>query len=387
MGESSIPTLWLADHHLGDSRGHHMNYNRALAQAAEASGWNVRILCKKGAGKDALPGISPIRIFRDDLRARPPGWAAGSHRLLGALDRISAFRFRGDLARGMRGVAGGDVVFAQMLAPRHLRAWMEWHSACGEGSRPSLVLHLGYDPSRFVGYPGLAAAVRALRHDAHCVTDSERLAPAYEKILGVPVSVLPHVVPLATPQPGGRADDSPPQILSLGNPRREKGFLDLAEAAKTAEGLRFVFQVNDPDPECREAVGALRARNSPAIRLIENHLDEREYFRHLQESDVVAVPYHLDTYRDRTSGIFCEALVAGKPVIATRGSWMSTEVEKHSLGWLVPERDPAGLRDVLRRLPAELPGVSARSRELAAAYRQHFSGGQFIAGLRSLISR
>jgi len=47
----------------------------------------------------------------------------------------------------------------------------------------------------------------------------------------------------------------------------------------------------------------------------------------LLAADVVLVPYSSDAYRYRTSGIFAEAVALGKPVITTRGSWMSDGID------------------------------------------------------------
>lgn len=367
-------TLWLADHLLADALGHHANYNRALAMAASHAGWDPHILGRRGADPRLLGGIAFDGIFSRDLRACPPAWAASSPLALRALDALSRVRFRNDLERGLGHVREIDAVFAQMLAPRHLRSWLEWHAT--RPKPPHLVLHLGYDPTRFAAYPGLASAIATASPRCHYVSDSERLCARYEDALGVQVHFIPHVVPQATPRPSPSRTDGVPVVLFLGSPRREKGFNDLASAALRGRGLRFIVQVNDPEPACRESVEALRAAPDGTVRLIERRLSEEEYFDALREADVVAVPYHLDVYRDRTSGIFCEALAAGKPVLTTRDSWMSANMD--GSGWIVSERQPEDLLRVLEQIPGELASVSARALGRAEYFRRQFSGENFM---------
>jgi glycosyltransferase involved in cell wall biosynthesis len=99
------------------------------------------------------------------------------------------------------------------------------------------------------------------------------------------------------------------------------------------------------------------------------------------------LPYHLDKYRDRTSGIFCEALVSGKPVVTTEGSWMSAELARAGLGWLVPERNVEALVETICRAIREY-GVEARkSLRLAPQYRAKFSGENFIENLARLADK
>ena len=47
--------------------------------------------------------------------------------------------------------------------------------------------------------------------------------------------------------------------------------------------------------------------------------------RMLRAADVLLMPYRVDTYKERTSGVFCEALSAGKPVIVSQGSLMGLQ--------------------------------------------------------------
>ena len=63
---------------------------------------------------------------------------------------------------------------------------------------------------------------------------------------------------------------------------------------------------------------------------------------------------------DRTSGVFCEAMTSGKPVITTEGSFLGLEVAREGIGWLVRDRDPDSVAQAIRRA-IERTGTSRRT--------------------------
>ena len=66
------------------------------------------------------------------------------------------------------------------------------------------------------------------------------------------------------------------------------------------------------------------------LELIEKTLNENDYQELLNCSDVVLIPYDQAIYHSNTSGIFTEAVGAGKPVIVTKNTWMSYYLDKAS---------------------------------------------------------
>ena len=383
-------TLWLADHELVDRIGHHLFYNCSLASGARAEGMNAIVLCQKNYLFEPLDGTEMEAFFRRDWRARPPAWAVRSRRLLDLLEKLSRRRFFSDLGRGRppARLTAGDVIFAQMLAPRHLAGWLHWLGGLPPDRAPALTVHLGYDPSRFADDAGIKAGFQrvekaGLGSKVHLISDSEPLAAPYENFLHRKVKVLPHVVPPGIAVRKNRTAGSPVSFCYLGNPRREKGFVEIAAAVQqlSGAGMRFVLQVVSPDAACAESVARLKSAAWPNVELIEGLLTRDDYLARLEGADVMVVPYHLDKHGDRTSGIFCEALVAGKPVITTENSWMSLETAASGVGWLVPERNAAALAAVITRAVREYPVVVQKSLSLAAQYEQEFSGQNFVRNL------
>lgn len=382
-----VSRLLLVDHLLRDGVGHHLGYNLALADAAARSGLDAVIIAAREFDGGLADGITSQALFRRDYRADPPPWIARNHRFLNWLERWCDARFAADL-RGLPVVTGRDALFAQMIAPRHFLRWVKWLSwVPGE---PVLVLHLGYRPERFANprlREALAKLSRAARRRLIFATDSEKLTRPFSEALGAPVHYLPHVMSYAVA--GSEPPRAEPVVYVAGNARREKGFAEVVGAvertlaAGNPDRLRFVVQCNHPDSV---SAGVLSRRPSagPFLEWIEKPLDDAAYVRRLSEADVVLLPYHTDLYAMRTSGIFCECRVSGKPVVATRGTWAGDRVAHDGGGWLIEERSTEALVAVLRRIPQEIETVAARARDLAPAARCEFDRDTFLKGLLQL---
>ncbi|WP_308256111.1 glycosyltransferase [Geminocystis sp. GBBB08] len=53
-----------------------------------------------------------------------------------------------------------------------------------------------------------------------------------------------------------------------------------------------------------------------------------EYYQLLMSADLLVIPYNVNSYRYRTSGVLTESLAAGKPVIVPKNSWLASQVDE-----------------------------------------------------------
>ena len=384
--------LYLSDPLLKGVAGHHLGYNLALADAARRAGVPAELVTHRDFEPDLANGCPTHRIFQTDHRFEPPKCMARNQRLLAWLATWSAFRFGRNL-KHFPAVRSSEAVFAQMLAPRHFLEWLKWFHA--QVNPPVLFLHLGYSPEKFSD-PRIVNSFHALskrrRERIVLLTDSEKLVPSFEQIFGDKVHHLPHVISYDIPAPESRPRRKPLEIFAPGNARREKGFVEVCRAAEVisasgmADDFRFVIQCHDPDPVCAVTLKEGIAKGS-CIEWIPRPLPDQEYTERLARADALLLPYHLDQYARRTSGIFCEARVAGKPVVTTRGSWAGDRVLREGGGWLVEERDVAALTGALMDLPSEFDKQAADAVALAGNARKEFHRDSFMAGMLDLFSR
>jgi glycosyltransferase involved in cell wall biosynthesis len=387
-------TLWLADHLLVSERGHHVSYNGFIADSARRAGLDARILCARECDAEVPGGFRMHRIFRKDLRNDPSPLLSRSRLALDILEILAKRRFESDLLHGIppADVGRDDIIFAEMLAPRNLVGWLRWLRSFPKGREPTLALHLGYAAERFGANPEIPQLLGSLKQSgklarARFVTDSDMLREKYQAILQQPVAHLPLVISRRASEcykPPG----TPPHFVCLGNARQEKGFaeilaaIDILNADGRPPDARFTLQSSDPDVPSAAARASFRSAKS--VSLITRPLDDDGYLQLLKDADVLLLPYHVDKYHDRTSGVFCEALTAGKPAITTEGSFLGLEVVREGIGWLVRDRDPDSVAQAIRRATSELGRVAARCAELMPRYKPMFHPDTFVSQLLGL---
>ena len=380
--------LLLVNQQLRNDVGHHVDFNRCIANAAAAT-INPVVVAHREFDASILRPHRVEGIFRSDWRSQPPGWIARNGRLLGILENISAVRFRSDLRRFGALVSPDDLVFAQMVAPRHLEAWLSWMA--GQETPPYLFLHFGYQPYRFRGAE-TRLALRCLQRDrqakTYFVTDSEKMVGPLEEVLGSKVWHLPHVLQWSAASDEQGKQEGSPIFFAAGNARYEKGFPELVEAANEIKDLlaskqcRLRVQCHEPDPLSR---CALESRpHLEGIEWIDRTLSRFEYESAMNSCHAVLLPYHLDHYGLRTSGVFCEARAAGKPVVATKGSWAGDRISREGGGWLCEERNAVSLANAVRKAVETHAAVAKQALLLQSAARQEFSPARFVDNLLHL---
>jgi glycosyltransferase involved in cell wall biosynthesis len=137
--------------------------------------------------------------------------------------------------------------------------------------------------------------------------------------------------------PASRSPDRLLHIVYLGDARSEKGYARLPQlvldAAAAQLSVRFTIQSNFsvPGGEGRTAKARARLSSLPldyCVNLITEPLAGDAYRRLLLEADVVVLPYDAEAYASRSSGVFVEALAAGRPVIVPAGTWMAAELAR-----------------------------------------------------------
>src|SRR5262249_9737226 len=128
-----------------------------------------------------------------------------------------------------------------------------------------------------------------------------------------------------------------PRVVFLGGARTEKGFPLLVEAIRELLDYKIDWSIqchlDDPsDTISAEARQILDRIVSPPRHRIPEALDSSEYYGLVNSADLIVLPYRERFYRSRTSGIFVEALSAGKPVVTTAGTWMADHIDNGAAG-------------------------------------------------------
>ena len=265
-------------------------------------------------------------------------------------------------------IAAGDIVHVHGL-------WLwQYHRALAEARRSGkphmLSIHGMLEPAavRFSRWKKRLAFVAYQNADLHSApvlhaTAGPELATIRSKGLSQPVVVIPPGVDV--PAISNSPSISRRTALFIGRIHPQKGLLELIQAWAMTRPLAWRLVIAGPDQSGHRTRVEHAAEQLGIAEQIVWHgaVFGQEKSRLLFDADLVVAPSHSENF----GIVVAEALVHGKPVIATHGMpWECLETE--SCGWWV-RSDPESLASALKgatNLPREvLSEMGERGRTLA----------------------
>ena len=388
-----IEDLLLIDPELGNSGGHYQSYADTLRRACG----------QLGIGFSALGGRGSTAPAFDPINARfVPQWLGGAlvNPFLGGWRMERQIR-----AHANARVSSRTLVFAATANHRHYAALGRWLENIDEQMAPKLSVLLRfpqYDSRRGRWYAtahltrrGLASLGRAARRrDIRLVADSEGLAAEYRQLTTLPVTALPipHMLSERRPRPQpGRIT----RIGYFGEARREKGFECLVQAIEilgkadhctpfelvVQSYVRAGFEEQGAAAACAR-LGTARFAN---VRVLEGSLDTQRFYDEFLACDAVLMPYVVERYRTRNSGVFADALAAGIAVVVTRGTWMQEQLAQgFGAGLTIPEGDAAALAGAIVEIAQRREEMTQDARASAANWCELHDPVGFVGALADL---
>ncbi len=210
------------------------------------------------------------------------------------------------------------------------------------------------------------------------LVDNDLLGKYYEKWFAKPLDVLPILHTCDYPH-------SPPQenkklIFSwLGGPAPAKGLKLISQLVKiddpTAEKIQLSVSETTPLP---------KICNKITVHLRKEILSEDEYYASLFNSDAILLPYDPKIYKWRSSGIFVEAITAGKVPLVHEKTWMASELKKHNLHELIVDwNHPCFFSKALALLENKL--IRLKLEKMQLAYKEMHNEQAFSRKIQTLI--
>ena len=380
------PRLFLADPSLVGHSGHCLDYFAALVPSARARGYEPVLLGNRAVapGLRDAHGVIPAFTHWCDARYGSPERTRRLH--------------EGDLARELLDVSrrfevtAADVFLVNTLRHWALRGVVDWLESLPEGACPTVALVLHFtafpNPARSDGTvefyrQAFARIARSPARDRiRLFADSESLIDEYTALapeLEFALAPIPHV--REEPQearPGGAF-----RVGSVGEARENKGFHLLPRLVRRAaeagvHGVEFHLHSFAQDPNSAFLRRALAGLRHPSVRLYPDEMPAGEYRRFLASLDLVVLPYTLDNYHAQTSGVFAEAVAAGKLVVVPRGSWMARQLAAFGGGAAFNPGDAEGFARVTLGVIADRERLSEGRAERVRRWRAVHNPDRFL---------
>lgn len=217
-------------------------------------------------------------------------------------------------------------------------------------------------------------------------TENDALAEVYRQQFKINTTILP--VPLHMFQPT-QTKAKKVRLGFFGYSKTEKGFHLLPEAIEICRAkhlpVEFIVQLKHSNWE-RETIATERQLRRMPVTLIKGTMNNADYAAKTDAVDVTPLPYDPERFGPRGSGIFTEAVAAGRPIIAAQGIYAATSIERDEAeGEIFSPYDGAALAAAIERLLPRLAKCQARAAERADKFARRHSGDPNIDVLLSFL--
>ncbi len=336
-------TVLIVDEEFSSFGGHHAAYDLPIIEELERRRIPCVLLTDMKLGSETSPfRVLPAFNTRAAVALRSSFVPQLVTRILSSL--VGNLVTSWDLVRKVTPhTASGDlIVLARPLSRTRIAygVWLWYLKRLGR--RLSVIYVVHNEPEPLFG-----SQIRILRrlaqgHHLEFVAHSPAIAAQVGQYLGFQPKViaLPFKPYDLVDRPSGRKGAVRFAFLGLGH--HSKGLDLVLQAVKLCaelvDGNKMEFTIQCYLPFRDHAAEELHRSAKElsvtitSIILIEHELRPSEYLLELQRSDVVLVPHRLDTYRYALSGVFADAMAAGRPVIVAEGSYMSELVRESGAG-------------------------------------------------------
>jgi glycosyltransferase involved in cell wall biosynthesis len=321
--------------------GHHWNLDRGLIRELRRSGVAYRLFCALRADGQVVQGLGAephfrfhpyetlavLSRYRDfdaflEFNARAYGDLMALNRRLDYAESLivvhtTVFRMLHGIARWLAA--------APLPASSRLALIFPHESGLGEPSRSEREKAAFYRQ-------GFAGLNRAAGTKVELYTLSAKQSAEFGELAGRPVPRLPY----PSTAVAWRRDHGTPRrearrkrrVLFCGESTIRKGFQLLpeiiAEVGNRRSDVEFVVQLNGWELN-QSGIEAFEtfARRRYDTRCLKGFVPEEDYYRLMDDADLLLLPYQSSAYRSGTSAVFEEAMYLGKPTVVPPDTMMA----------------------------------------------------------------
>jgi hypothetical protein len=231
--------------------------------------------------------------------------------------------------------------------------------------------------------------------DVDICVDTETFQRDVQRQTGHVLKVWPMMAVSRMPEPGAVAHEGngsngtngAKHIVSPIQAQSAKGFPELVALAERLHGrldrgeLRFTARA--PVAGLGGSINRAAERIArQGVHLVKGNMTDAEYVDLVASADLVLIPYQVRQFRTKTSGVTIDALLAGKPVVATRGTWAGGLVERFGAGLTYTEGDVGSMQSAVSEVIRDIDAYRTRVAEIRDVVAAEHDPKQLLDFLR-----
>jgi len=305
------------------------------------------------------------RSFQHDLEALPPDLCTPDHLMV--ITAVSQNQLSGVVDfMHTRPPDSLPKVICQLMFPP---SWTPW----GRTARHSEAYYRKafQKASRFIG------------DKLFFTTENAAIARIYRERYGLKTTTLP--IPFAIARRSNQTEKTI-RLGFFGYSKSAKGFHLLPEVAVICQNagldVEFLIQIQHSGWERATIEAERKLRSLPNVRLIEGVLNSDDYVRETNLADVVLLPYHPVLFGMGGSGIFTESVAAGKPIIASEGTFAAESIRTgEAQGEVFAPYTASAFAAAIFRLLPRMSECGTRAAAHAEAFARRHSGDAYVDAL------
>jgi glycosyltransferase involved in cell wall biosynthesis len=207
------------------------------------------------------------------------------------------------------------------------------------------------------------------------LTLTDPLAEELTGLLGSPVGVAPMPLPYADPleYSSPKPPSALPRVAILGGMRTEKGshlIPDIIRACRSQVPVEFLVHLTNNTLSADVVEKLTAIVDEPHVSVIDQPMSRPQYYAAVASADLGLFPYEVIPYRQRTSGVFGEMVAFGKPVVATRGTWLAQQIEAgRAAGTIFDDLEPNSIAAAVARCVDDLERLTRLAQALGPRWR------------------
>jgi len=380
--------LLVLENNLRERLGHFLNSTIGLTEEAKRSGRfsSTHVFCNKRAKKEIIQLTGATPTF-DDV-----SWK--KHWRLGARQSMECYgaRFSSNCQRIVN-PGPDDILMVPTALENQVYGLALLLESLPESGRPQVVLNFHMDDllldpirARATQY-AFERLANACSKPAIISAPTPEFVDALDQVSGrLKATLFP--MPQNYGEPAGDKEIietcNPATIAILGRPLSRKGSTNVVKVIrrvlKAAPDTRFLIQATARVPSQLLLVASSR------VTVLFGGLSPQEYEANMNSANIVLLPYSIDAYKDRTSGVFADGAAHGKIAIVPSGTWMARQIRNElAAGVIYDDGSTRCISQAVLQAIDKAEHLQASAQDRSDYWWNHQSAATYIKQLLSML--